>query len=72
LPNPNVEILDAGAVAAHVQRIEVVDLNVPAAVISFARPELGVRLAHQNIARLYEGFTQAELVATSGAGEDSA
>jgi hypothetical protein len=33
-----------------------------AAIISFTHPELSVRLALEDVARLDEGFTQAELI----------
>ena len=62
LPNSNIEVLNARAVAAHVQRIKVVDIDMLAAIISFARPELGVRLALEDVAGLDEGLTQAELI----------
>src|SRR5258706_13803508 len=58
------EILKSRAVAAHIQRIEVVDIDVLAAIKRFARPELSFRLALQDLADLNEGFTQAELIVT--------
>src|SRR5258708_19779784 len=45
LPYAKIPVLETGAVAAHVQGIEVVNLDVLAAVISFTAPELGIRLA---------------------------
>ena len=65
----NIQVLDARAVTAHVQNIEVVDFNVLAAVISFTRPELGVRLALQDVTGLDERFTETEVVLTGASGK---
>ena len=69
LADSKIEVLDAAAVAAHVQRVEVVDLNVLAAVVSFACPELRVRLALKHVPGLHEGFPQAELIVTEPFGK---
>src|SRR6516165_6308417 len=62
LSDPYVEVLDAATVAAHVQGIKVVDLDVLAAVISFAGPKLGIGLTREHIAGLDEGFPETELI----------
>ena len=62
LADLGVYILDSSAVAAHVEDIEVVEMRLVAAVIPFARPELGIGLALKYVAALNEGFTQADLV----------
>src|SRR4029077_12642497 len=66
LANSDVEVLEASSVAAHVQRVGIIDLDVIAAVIALADPELCIRLALQDVARLYEGFAQTELVVSGG------
>ena len=58
LANSDVEVLNARTVAAHVQRVEVVDVDVLAAVVPLACPELGVRLTCQDVAGLDEGLRQ--------------
>ena len=45
LANVNIPVFDTRPVAAHVQGIKVVYLDMIPAVVSFARPELCVRLA---------------------------
>lgn len=45
LADPKVQILNPGAVAAHVKIIEIVNMNILAPVIAFAGPEPGIRLA---------------------------
>ena len=50
------EVLNARPVAAHVERVEIVNIKVLAAIVSFTCPELGVRLALQDIAGLNEGL----------------
>src|SRR5262249_29319077 len=62
LADSHIEVLNAGSVAAHVQWIEVVNLDMLPAVISFPGPEFRVGLALQNVARTYKGFPQSELV----------
>src|SRR5271166_1059325 len=69
LAHSEIDVLNPCAVTAHVQRIEIVDVDVLTAVISLARPKLGARLALQDIARLNESFTEAELIVPSAAGE---
>src|SRR5271165_7077286 len=44
------QIFDSPAVAAHVKRIEIIDIYALAPVIPFARPEFGVRLTFEQIA----------------------
>src|SRR5262249_18209761 len=56
------KVLNASSIATRVQRVEVVNVDVLPAVISFPGPELRIRLALQDVASLYESFAQAELV----------
>src|SRR5258706_1786369 len=51
----HIEVLDPGAVATHVQYVEIIDIDVIAAVTTLARPELGVGIALDNVS----GFTKA-------------
>jgi len=62
LADSKVEVFYTGAVTAHVKRIEVVNVDVLAAVVSFACPKPGSRLARKDIARGDERFTKPELV----------
>src|SRR5262245_58270191 len=52
LADPNIQILNASAVTAHVKQIEIVNLNVLTPVKSLACPELSVRLTLKYIANL--------------------
>src|SRR5262245_17418188 len=56
------EVFNASSVATHVQRVEVVNLDMLPAVISLAGPKLRIRLPLQNVASLYDSFTQTESV----------
>src|SRR5262249_13146639 len=58
----DLHILDSASVAAHVEEVEIVNVDVLASVITFAGPEFCVRLALQNISGLNECFAQSELV----------
>src|SRR5262249_18041055 len=69
LADANIDILNAPTVAAHIQRIEVIDVNMLATVVSFAGPEFGVRLALQDVTNLNKGFAQTELIVTNAIGE---
>src|SRR5258708_22916419 len=62
LADAKIPILDAGAIAAHVQGIEIINLDVLAAVIAFTGPELRIRLALQDVAAPDKGFPQGELI----------
>ena len=62
LPETEIQVLNARAITAHVQRIEVIDVDMLATVISFPGPELRIRLELQNVAGTYEGFPQPELI----------
>src|SRR5215469_4755116 len=67
LANSYMEVLETRAVAAHVQRVKVVDLNVLAPVISFTGPELRIRLALEDVAALDKGFPQTKLIVSDTA-----
>src|SRR5258707_15593825 len=45
LADAEIPILDASPVTAHVQGVEVIDLDMLAAIVAFTGPELRVRLA---------------------------
>src|SRR5215472_10675734 len=62
LANPYMKVLETRSVAAHVQRVKVVDLNVLAPVISFTGPELCIRLALEDVAALDKSFPQTKLI----------
>src|SRR5713226_8953768 len=62
LPDSKINILNSPAIPAHVEHVEIVDIDVLPTVKPFTRPELGVRLAFQHIPDLNEGFTQAVLI----------
>src|SRR5262249_37739615 len=62
LADPGVQIFDSSAIAAHVEDVEVVEMCLVAAIVALPRPELGIRLAFENVAGLNESFTQPELV----------
>src|SRR5216683_2851303 len=57
-----VPVLNTGAIAAHVQRIEIIDLDVLAPVVAFSGPELRIRLALQDVASAHKRFAQPELI----------
>src|SRR5262249_60729395 len=61
-PYPNTQPPPPPAVAAHIQRVKVVDLDVVPPVIAVPGPKLRVWLETDQIARLHEGFAQAELI----------
>src|SRR5262249_24786570 len=67
--DPHVEVLQARAVAAHVQGVEIVDLDVLAAVVPLARPELEIRLSVEEVAGANERFAEAEVVVEIGLDE---
>src|SRR4029453_5225930 len=46
----DVKVFETPAVTAHVQRVEIVDLDVLAAVVPLARPELEIRLTIEEVA----------------------
>src|SRR6185295_6769292 len=62
LADAKVPILDTGAVAAHVQGIEVVNLDMLASVVAFTSPEFRVWLTLQDVAAAHKGFPQTKLV----------
>src|SRR6266852_6605756 len=62
LADSKIDILNAPAVPAHVEHVEIVDIDVLPTIKPFTRPELGVWLAFQHIPDLNEGFTQAKLI----------
>src|SRR5215469_14759517 len=62
LADLHVEILDPASVAAHVERIEIIDLDMLAAIVPLARPKLGVGLALDDIAGLHKSFAKPELI----------
>src|SRR6266404_1916771 len=62
LPKANIKVFDAGAVSAHVERIEIVNLNVLATVKPFAGPEFCVGLTLKEISCPDEGFSQPKLI----------
>ena len=51
------QVFYAATVAAHVERIEIVDVDLLATVVPLASPDLGVRLALEQIAAANEGFS---------------
>src|SRR5262245_26108022 len=57
LADTDVQIFNARAIAAHIKRVEIVDLDVLAAIVSLACPEFGVWLALEQVAHGDEGFT---------------
>jgi hypothetical protein len=57
------QILHATAVAAHVEEVEIVDVDVVPAVVALAGPKLGVGHALDHIARLHECMAQRDVVA---------
>src|SRR6266851_3129188 len=57
-----IPVLNTGAIAAHVQRIEIIDLDVLAPVVAFSGPELRIRLALQDVASAHKRFAQPELI----------
>src|SRR4029453_9512710 len=62
LSDLEIQIFHAPAVAAHVEGVEIVDLDVLATVIPLAGPELRVRLAREQIAAADERLSQSELI----------
>src|ERR1700746_3161454 len=62
LPDAKIPVLDARPITTHVQRIEVINLDVLAAVVSLPGPELRIRLKLQNVPSPHERFPQTELV----------
>src|SRR5215472_4592615 len=67
LANSYMQVLETRSVAAHVQRIKVVNLNVLAPVISFTGPELRIRLALEDVAALDKSFPQTKLIVSDAA-----
>src|SRR5262249_38779619 len=59
----HIEVFDAGAVPAHVERIEVVDVDVLSPVIALSRPELQGRLTLNKVAGLHESLAEPEAAA---------
>ena len=57
-----IQVFDTRTVAAHIEWIKIVNINVLAPVIPLAGPELCVRLALENIARPDKDFPQTKLV----------
>ena len=64
----HVEVLQSAA-AAHIQYVEIIDIDVKASVTRLARPELGVRITLNDISRLDEDYAKAELVVADSSGE---
>src|SRR5579862_2442050 len=62
LTNADIEILETGAVPAQIERIEVINFDMIASVVSFTGPEGGVRLPVKKMTASNKGFSQAELV----------
>src|ERR1700690_1348837 len=58
----HVPILHPAAVAAQVQRVEIVDVDMLSAIVSFSPPELRIRLAIQHVSHLDESFTETKLI----------
>src|SRR5260370_20557924 len=56
LADAEIPVLDTRSVTAHVQRIEVINFNMLAAVIALTGPEFRVRLEIQNVAGADKGF----------------
>src|SRR4026208_2222375 len=65
----HIEVFDPGAVATHIQYVEIIDIDVIPAIESLARPELGVRVALDDVSRLSKGFPEPELVVAYSAGK---
>src|SRR5258708_6782993 len=62
-----VKIFNTTTVTAHIKREEIIAVYVLSPIISLATPELGVRLALEEIARLHERLANSELVAAGSA-----
>src|SRR6266576_3302640 len=62
LADAKIPILDPGAITAHVQGIEIIDLDMLAAVVAFTGPELGIRLAFEDVAAAHKGLAEPELI----------
>src|SRR6266404_2019110 len=62
LADAEIPILNTRAIAAHVQGIEIVNLDMLATVIALTGPELRIRLALQDMAAAHERFPQTKLV----------
>src|ERR1700754_1443216 len=58
----NIQVFNACAVATHIQRIEVVDLDMLPAIVPLPRPELGIWLNGEQISTPHKRFAQAELI----------
>src|SRR5215831_774483 len=56
------QVFETCAIAAHIERIEIVNFDMLAPVISLTNPKLGIWLAFKNIAPTDKGFPQAELI----------
>src|SRR4029077_4023527 len=60
LPDLHIQIFEACAVTAHVERIKIVNVDVLPPVIAFARPKLEARLTLDDVAGLHKCFAQPE------------
>ena len=62
LSDSDVQVFDAASIPAHIEKVEIVDADVEAAIIPLACPEVCRRIRLQNIANLNERLSKAELI----------
>jgi hypothetical protein len=64
LSDSYIEVFNAASVSAHVEKVEVVDVDIKLAIISLSHPEVGGGIRCKNVADFDECFSKTKLVST--------